>query len=219
MDGCSTDGTLEIVELYRPHLLAILSDAGRGVFSAWNEALKLAHSPWIAFLGSDDRYSDKRALAKMVSAAQKSDSPPVFVYSQISQRDAHDRELRVLGQPWHVAKAQFSYRMSVCHCGALHARELFDEGGFDTSFQIVGDYEFLYRKRDRLRVVFVNEPLVWARTGGLSTRFDLAIAQKLELKRVFKIHRAGIGVSLCWYVGMSLTLASVAIARIRALIR
>jgi glycosyltransferase len=219
VDGCSTDGTLEIVERYRPHLFAILNDEGRGIFGAWNQALTLAHSPWIAFLGSDDRYADKRALAKLVSAAQKSNNQPVFVYSQISQRDADDRELMVLGQPWHAAKAQLSYRMSVCHCGALHARELFDHGGFDTSFQIVGDYEFLYRQRDRLRAVFVDEPLVWARTGGLSTRPDLAVAQKLELKRVFKMHRAGVGTNLSWYFGMAVTLTSVAMARIRALIR
>ena len=219
VDGDSTDGTLVVVELYRPRLIAVLNDSGRGVFEAWNQALTLAHSPWIAFLGCDDRYADKRALAKLLRAARESTNQPVFVYSQVSQRDAHGRELMVLGKPWHIAKAQLTYRMSVCHCGALHARELFDGGGFDTSFRIVGDYEFLYRQLERLRAVFVDEPLVWARIGGLSTRPDLAIAQKLELKRVFKMHRAGVGASLFWYVSMGVTLASLAMARIRTLTR
>lgn len=219
VDGNSTDGTLEILERYRPRLSAVLNDANLGVYDAWNRAVELCRSPWIAFLGCDDRYSDIFALAKLLGAAQKAQDQPVFVYSKVSFRNTAGQELMVMGEPWEKAKAQLAYQMSVLHCGALHARELFDAGGFDTSFRIVGDYEFLYRQRDRLGAVFVDEPLVLARLGGLSTRSDLAITQKLEVKRIFKIHRAGFFANLYWYLGMSATLASLALARIRNLAR
>jgi glycosyltransferase involved in cell wall biosynthesis len=219
VDGSSTDGTLEIMERYRPRLFAVLNDANLGVYDAWNRAIGLCHSPWIAFLGCDDRYSDKWALAKLLGAAQNSCDQPVLAYSKVSHRNANDRELAVVGQPWQIARKQLTFRMSVHHGGALHSRELFNAGGFDASFRIVGDYEFLYRQRDRLAAVFVDEPLVFARLGGLSTRSDLAITQKLEVKRIFKMHRAGIFANLYWYLGMSATLASLALARIRNLTR
>lgn len=219
VDGSSTDGTLEIVERYRPRLSAVLTDANLGVYDAWNRALEISNSPWIAFLGCDDRYSDQWALAKLIGAAQKDHRQPVFAYSKVSFRNTEGQELMVMGKPWEKAKTQLSYQMSVLHCGALHSRELFDAGGFDTSFRIVGDYEFLYRQRDRLGAVFVDEPLVLARLGGLSTRSGLAITQKLEVKRIFKMHRASIFANLYWYLGMCATLASLALSRIRNLNR
>lgn len=215
VDGGSTDGTLQIVERYRPSLFAVLNDANLGVYDAWNRALEFCYSPWIAFLGCDDRYSDKLAVAKLLAATKRTDEVPVFVYSKVSLRDSADQELKVLGEPWEKAKVRLKYRMSVLHCGALHARKLFDSGGFNTSFRIVGDYEFLYRQRRRLVAVFVEEPLVIARSGGLSTRSDLAITQKLEVKRVFSMHRAGFIVNISWYLGMSATLASLALSRFR----
>ena len=66
---------------------------------------------------------------------------------------------------------------------------------------------------------FVNEALVIARVGGLSTRPELAIAQKLELKRIYKMHKASILIRLRWYLSMSATLASLAMARILRLNR
>lgn len=215
VDGGSTDGTLEILERYRPRLFAVLNDANLGVYDAWNRALEYCQSPWIAFLGCDDRYSDTLAISKLLAATKRTGELPVLVYSKISLRDTEDQELKILGEPWKKAKAKLEYKMSVLHCGALHARELFESGGFNTSFKIVGDYEFLYRQRQRLGAVFVEEPLVIARSGGLSTRSDLAITQKLELKRVFSMHRAGLMTKILWYLGMGATLASLATSRFR----
>jgi hypothetical protein len=159
-------------------------------------------------------YSDKTALSQSsLTHAQNSCSNQYLrTSSNFSQTlMANDRELKIIGQPWQNSEElNLNIRMSVIHCGALHSRELFDKGGFDTSFRIVGDYEFLYRQRERLGAVFVEEPLVTARAGGLSTRSDLAVIQKLEVKRLFKIHRAGVFANLYWYLGMCATLASLA---------
>jgi glycosyltransferase involved in cell wall biosynthesis len=218
VDGGSTDGTLQIIDRYRSRLAAVLNDAKCGVYDAWNRALEHCHSPWIAFLGCDDHYSDKTAIAKLLDASQKTLPVPFFIYSQLIFQDANGKTLKIIGQPWEKARTQFEYKMSVIHCGALHARELFDKGGFNTSFRIVGDYEFLYRQRERLGAVFVEEPLVTARAGGLSTRSDLAVIQKLEVKRLFKIHRAGVFANLYWYLGMCATLGSLTLERIRKLL-
>ncbi len=217
VDGGSTDGTLQVIERYRPHLTVVLNNAQLGVYDAWNRALAFCHSPWIAFLGCDDRYSDKAAIAKLLAGSKGLFPPPFFIYSQVLFQDAAGKTLKIIGQPWDKAKAQLEYKMSVLHCGALHARDLFDKGGFNTSFRIVGDYEFLYRQRERLGAVFVDEILVTAQVGGLSTRPSLAVTQKLELKRLFKMHRASVFVKLLWYLGMCATLGSLALARIRKL--
>lgn len=219
IDGGSTDGTLQIIDRYRPQLTLVLSDAKLGVYDAWNQALKHCNSPWIAFLGCDDRYSEKTAISKLLDAVNKTPDRAIFSYSQVSYRDSADKELSVVGQPWQVARAEFEYRMSVNHVGALHARELFESGGFDTTFRIVADYEFLFRQRERLSAVFVAEALVHARVGGISTRRDLAILQKRELKRVLQKHNGTVFAKLFWYFGMAATLASLAVYRLRKLDR
>ena len=215
VDGNSTDGTLEIIEKYRPYLSVVLYGATLGVYDAWNRALKFCNSPWIAFLGCDDRYSDPKAISKLLAVAEKSNSDPAFIYSKVSYRNEHDEQIKVAGSPWHIAKTQLAYRMSVHHGGALHARKLFVAGGFDTSFRITGDYELLYRQREQLEAAFLNEPIVLARLGGLSTRSDLAISQKLEVRRIFRKHHASVIVILYWYIGMCATLASITLSKIR----
>lgn len=219
VDGGSTDGTLQIIERYRPSLFAVLNDANLGVYDAWNRALEFCQSPWIAFLGCDDRYSDILAISKLLDAVHKSPDRPIFSYSKVSYRDPADNELTAVGKPWQVARVEFEYRMSVHHGGALHSRELFQTGGFDTTFRIVADYEFLFRQRERLSAVFVSEALVHARTGGISTRPDLAILQKREMKRVLQKHKGTKFANLFWYLGMTATLASLALDHLRKLIR
>jgi hypothetical protein len=61
--------------------------------------------------------------------------------------------------------------MCLPHPAVMHRQCLFDTyGGFDTSFRIAGDYEFLLRTIKGNRPHYLGELLVTAmRPGGLST--------------------------------------------------
>ena len=54
VDGNSTDSTMEIVQSYGTDVDYSLSEKDKGIYDAWNKALKVAKGDWIMFLGSDD---------------------------------------------------------------------------------------------------------------------------------------------------------------------
>ncbi|HWU71600.1 MAG TPA: hypothetical protein VN017_09645, partial [Pseudoxanthomonas sp.] len=71
------------------------------------------------------------------------------------------------GQPWSYRKV--ARRMTICHPGALHNRNLFTRFGmFDTSYRIAADYEFLLRLPADSRTLHLNKIIVDVADGGIS---------------------------------------------------
>jgi glycosyltransferase involved in cell wall biosynthesis len=53
-DGCSTDGTIDILRSYESSLDYWVSERDDGIFDAMNKAVGLTTGDWILFLGADD---------------------------------------------------------------------------------------------------------------------------------------------------------------------
>ena len=58
VDGASTDNTVSIVEKYKSDIDIFISEPDKGVYDAWNKALRVCHGEWIVFLGADDYYAE-----------------------------------------------------------------------------------------------------------------------------------------------------------------
>src|SRR5690242_19224605 len=70
VDGCSTDGTLDIINRYRSRIAKVISEADRGVYDGMNKGIALSSGEWIHLLNSDDHYVSNDALAKMAAQLQ-----------------------------------------------------------------------------------------------------------------------------------------------------
>jgi glycosyltransferase involved in cell wall biosynthesis len=70
VDGGSADGTLDIIENYRDHFAARLSQKDGGVYQAMNRGLALAGGGLVGFLNSDDVYAADDILARVVEALE-----------------------------------------------------------------------------------------------------------------------------------------------------
>ncbi len=74
---------------------------------------------------------------------------------------------KVIGRKWKWS--EFRHFMKVVHCGAFHKSILFDDlGGFDSSYKIAGDYEFLLRKGNALKARYIDEVAVEMAPFGVS---------------------------------------------------
>ena len=64
IDGNSTDKTLSIINNFKKEIpkIKILSEKDQGVYDAMNKGIKIADGEIIAFLNSDDFYSNKDVL-------------------------------------------------------------------------------------------------------------------------------------------------------------
>ena len=65
IDGGSTDGTLAILERFRPHLAALVSEPDKGIYDAMNKGLARATGEVVCFLNADDQYADAHVLAEV----------------------------------------------------------------------------------------------------------------------------------------------------------
>lgn len=165
-DGGSTDGTLFILEEYSPHLAWWRSRPDAGIYDAWNDAIDNASGEYVAFIGADDLWHDNSVLQGLFQAIDGHEFDLVTGRGELI--DSSGRR-HTFGRAWDFARV--ARRMTICHPGALHRRDLFARyGRFDTRYRISADYEFLLRLPAQIRTFHVPWTLVDVADGGISRR-------------------------------------------------
>jgi glycosyltransferase involved in cell wall biosynthesis len=167
IDGGSTDGTVDIIRRYSPHLSYWHSRKDRGISHALNLGLAQARGGWVLFLNSDDFLLDSSVLEIMAGHLQnRSDADVVYGRRSIMTRETEPRLLREgRGRPWKWK--EFRWRQTIPHPAAFINRSFFNRvGGFDEVFRIAMDYDFFLRDRQNLKARYVPLPITGMRDGG-----------------------------------------------------
>jgi glycosyltransferase involved in cell wall biosynthesis len=168
IDGGSADDTSGIAARYGALVSHFQSEPDKGIYDAWNKALRLVRGEWICFLGADDRFTTPDALIAFSLDAVYPET--TLVCARVDMTDATGTVVRSSGEAWELATMK-KY-MCVAHPGAWHHRSLFETyGEFDPSYRVAGDYEFLLRCTASIRAKFVPQALVTMELGGVSNRF------------------------------------------------
>lgn len=191
MDGGSTDGTLEILQANTNGISYWKSEPDRGIYHAWNKALKQAQGDWICFLGADDYFFSTDVLAR-ISPELTNAMPSVrLVYGQVALVDVRGQVLEVMGQPWARVRRRFMQESALPHQGVFHHRSLFLDTGFDESFSIAGDYELLLRTLRHEEPRFAKGVIVAGmQLGGLSTAPERRLRVLREVARARRYHHS-----------------------------
>ena len=171
VDGCSTDGTLDIINEYKFFINKFVSEKDNGIYDAMNKGLALATGDIIGFLHSDDVYSNNLVLSKVKEYfenfqldalygdidyfANNEFTTPVRRYK--SNRFSPNK----IGWGWMPAHPSLFLRRNV----------YIKSGNFKTDYKIAGDYEFVARIFHHNELIFhyLPEVLVNMRMGGVST--------------------------------------------------
>ena len=200
MDGGSTDGSATIIRSYQEKITYFESAPDKGIYHAWNKAIKQSHGEWMCFLGADDFFWDTKVLSEISPHLEDAWSKKIrVVYGQVAKIDSSGKHKKMIGKPWHKIRWLMPHGMpfNLPHPGLMHHRSLFEEKGlFDENFRIAGDYEFLLRELKDGNAYFVDGLCtVGSAIGGL------ADASRLETNR--EVNRArrknGLtGFSLIW---------------------
>jgi glycosyltransferase involved in cell wall biosynthesis len=164
-DGASTDSTVDIIRRSAPDIAYWHSHRDTGIYDAWNQALAHARGEYVAFLGADDQWHSQQVLADVFAAI--GDRHFDLVTGRGCLMDVEGHRYHAFGSAWDYRKIM--RRMTICHPGALHRRELFQQFGlFDPTFRISADYDFLLRLPADLRTLYVPSVLVDVADGGIS---------------------------------------------------
>lgn len=140
VDGCSTDGTLKIIEKYREHIDILISEKDQGISDAFNKGILNSTGDVIVLINSDDEL-----LPGALSAVAGRWSPEVDVLStNIIMKDAETGyECREIPSTVFPLMPFFRH---VAHQGAYISRHCYDCFGlYDTSVRWPMDLEYLMR--------------------------------------------------------------------------
>jgi glycosyltransferase involved in cell wall biosynthesis len=181
-DGGSTDGTVDLIRKHERSIAWWQSGRDGGIYDAWNQAIGRARGEYVCFLGADDAWADKNALADLFAATGGRGYD--LVTSRAWVEDPVSKKTWEFGSAWDFRR--IGRKMVVCHPGLLHSRALFEKYGlFDTRFRITGDLDFLLRLPEDLATLHVDAITVRVELGGISRKNVLARLreQRIALSR------------------------------------
>ena len=170
IDGGSTDGTLAILERFRPHLAVLVSEPDNGIYDAMNKGLALATGDVVCFLNADDVYADATVLAEVAQqmCAHQLDALLADVGffnasdpTRMTRRYRSDR----------FSPEQLAWGWMPAHPGLFLTRDVVQRvGKFKTDYRIAGDYEYVVRTFHRKNLHYKHLPriLVNMQAGGVS---------------------------------------------------
>jgi glycosyltransferase involved in cell wall biosynthesis len=187
IDGGSTDGTLEILRAYDDRIAHWQSGRDSGIYDAMNIGLGLARGSIIGVAGSDDALYPGALAA--VAAAFVADPRLDYTYGAVDLvRDSGE----VFGRSFPVEQARFEKRpfddMPFCHLTLfVRSRVVARVGGFDLSFPIRADFDFVLRMLARGATGRYLDPVMGRyRVGGWSD----SAATVFETRRLMRLRGA-----------------------------
>lgn len=136
VDGGSTDGTRAWLESKRAQIGTLIAEPDAGIYDAMNKGIARARGDWLLFLGADDRLVGDMVLSEAINWTRRTEAG--VVTGEAAYDDGRIYKL--------ASRVNPLARNFVHHQATLYRRALFEENGnFDPSFAVMGDYEFNLR--------------------------------------------------------------------------
>ena len=169
IDGLSSDSTLGIINDFSNHISMVISEKDFGIYDAMNKGLSFATGDIVAFLNSDDTYSNSDVLGDVINLFEAGDFD--FVYGDIKMINKDGKLIRdwVTGvihedglngkqvpHPAFFVKTQILKNLSL---------------PFDPAYKIAADLkqQLILINKNRIKGGYLSKPLVSMRLGGAST--------------------------------------------------
>ena len=172
VDGLSTDKTIDIVKSRLHREVRIISESDNGIYDALNKGIGRAKGDVIGFLHSDDVFAFSGVITEVMKVFEETGCDAVYgdigLYSQIDDAvpvrywKSCDFKFRLLALGWMPP-----------HTSLFVKKAIYDSiGGFNESYKISADYDFILRFFNTKGYCFSYLPkmLVKMKVGGASTK-------------------------------------------------
>lgn len=191
VDGKSTDRTLDIIDSYKNKISKFISEKDHGLYDALNKGIALATGDVIGILHSDDFYTDRLVIEKLVSQMIKQQADAV--YADLYYVDKHDTNK--IFRKWKSGEykiGQFLKGWMPPHPTFFVKREYYEKyGKFNLSFHSAADYELMLRfiHKHHLKLAYLPEFIIRMRVGGKSNvSLKNRIRANKEDRRAWKVN-------------------------------
>jgi glycosyltransferase involved in cell wall biosynthesis len=169
IDVGSSDGTLDVVRAYAPHLAYWVSEPDSGISDAFNKGVAKAKGDYLLFLNSDDLLAEPSALATVARAAAEAGMPSLVCADCMVVSREELRPLYAVSR--HFSPLSFTWGHAPPHPSLFVHRRYFERYGlYDVTFHIAMDLELLARGIMREPVIHIPYVATKMREGGISMR-------------------------------------------------
>ncbi|GGH19251.1 glycosyltransferase family 2 protein [Mucilaginibacter phyllosphaerae] len=176
VDGGSTDGTLNIINKYRDQIAWHISEPDKGIADGFNKGIARATGEWIGMINGDDWYT-LNAVELMMERVSTADNI-CCGNIMLMGGNGHQR----------IKKSKVSwlnFGMFVMHPTCFVRREVYRQiGQYDTFFKIAMDFDMFLRMKQRgYKIKYINELVVYMRTGGASADVNKMHKEEMAVMR------------------------------------
>ncbi|WP_299106654.1 glycosyltransferase family 2 protein [uncultured Winogradskyella sp.] len=196
VDGGSKDETLSYIEEKAAEHPEIVfnSEPDKGIYDALNKGIMKATGDVVGFVHSDDFLAETFIIEDIVNAFKSENVDGVYGNLHYIALENTDKVIRNwVSEPFRSKLLKQGWMPA--HPTLYLKKELYDKhGGFDLSYKIAADYDFILRifKQDDLKFYFLPKTVVKMRVGGASNRSLKNIMQKTkEDYRAIKVNDVG----------------------------
>ncbi|MFA6312392.1 MAG: glycosyltransferase family 2 protein [Sterolibacterium sp.] len=168
VDGCSTDGTMEIVNRHRDRLAQVVSAPDKGIYDAMNKGIALASGEVVGFLNSDDFFASAGEL-ECVAKAFEDPAVEACHADLVYVARHHPGQVVRYWKSNDYRYGQFRAGWMPAHPTFYVRRAIYEKfGGFDLQFRLQADFELAMRLLEvhRIKSVYIPRVLVKMRVGG-----------------------------------------------------
>lgn len=191
VDGCSKDGTLDVVNQYIPKFegrLSYISEPDKGIYDAMNKGFKMAKGEILMLINSDDLFARTDALEMVVKQFDEHpEADCVYANLYYVSADNTDNIVRV----WKTGEQKpFRKGWLPAHPTFYVKREVYEKHGyFNLSYPLAADFELMLRfvEKYHIKLQYLPEFMVKMRLGGATSKnLHNIIQQDKECMRAFK---------------------------------
>ena len=126
IDGCSTDGTIEILKQNEAKLSFWKSEQDTGIYDAMNKALKFVNTEWVYFLGADDELLPDFSNF----AVQLKDKNLIYYGNVFYKGEKHSGKVSAYRQA----------KLGLFHQSIIYPASVFRKYKYNTRYKIAADY-------------------------------------------------------------------------------
>lgn len=187
VDGGSSDGSPAFLASLSSSVIYV-SEPDQGIADAMNKGIAMSSGEYVLILQAGDILAPGTQIDTIVDELDGSDIISFDVLVTHADGDIHYRS--------HGLGPKLERSMSVPHQGAFVRRDLYERiGGFDASYKVGMDYEFMLRaKRAGASCKIVNRIVAIMPADGISARRDWpSLSRRLaENRRIQSLHARGL---------------------------
>lgn len=169
IDGCSTDGTMEVINRYRNRIDVVISEKDNGIYDALNKGILKATGDWIGIMNAGDVFVDENVLSKVFRDDRNLEGVDV-IYGNAVSVDGNVEVLCKASENIEDLKKGPCYRHGASFVkSAVHRNYLFDLSK-SSQLEFALDYEQIFRMyRGGCRFTKVDLPIIKYEMRGAST--------------------------------------------------